>query len=956
MATKKYKQKLIKHRICSVARIIACVSFVVLTIIGVSSLVKAMSLESVEHQNGIPSSWKIASLGNPEAITVPISYWDQRQDDCSNENRQFEWTICQYWTAGALQGVVKDTLGSDGLPIPAYTNSTDAWAANHDVFTANVTGHDPVQSSDNFYRWFHNTSVSQQYDRKITFNRIGNNTYQYTGGTQTGQNVFPLDDVNFSNGDSASESGHSDDGKQHNFHFTAHLSIPVKIAADGSELFEFSGDDDVWVFLNGKLVLDIGGLHEALNGNFRINADGTITSYVQNVNDVSDREKLGKPGVWAYNYVNQLNEHNRKTYSDRTKTFDIGLKAGDVVNLDFFYAERSTTASNTKITISNMEWPISADSNVDGKIVGKLEDTNSNLVQYTTSITNRDPQFAMQLERMSVYLRDESKATDKDGNEQTFTNAGFIPLSNNTLSYTTTPDDESSWKPIEITPPMNSESGFTFNTPLTINPSGQAGDTIYFRYLADTSEYSGTISNRTSYYTNTDGVAGVTYDSTSLPYTGKTSIDDGGEEQPQNYQLNIEYQIDYEGQDPDPSITTPPSVHKELPNGESYSIPSPIIDGFTPDKSTVSGTIENSDANWVVIYKKKPVETPEKYKLTIHYVKTDGTEAFPDHVSEHNPEENITFPSPELPNYTRNPESVTVTVTDHDIEEYVYYTPIAIKHTVTVHYVYSDGATAFEDYIGEYAEGERFSINSPDKANYRKDIAVVSGVMSDHDRVFTVTYTPSSTPVGPTDPVDPTPDPTPTPTPDPDPTPTPNPSPSPTPDPDPDPSIPTEPTTPITPNIPEDNDELIPSIPVLGGDGDELIYLAPLGEVAFVPNTGVISEYIAPIFEQYFAEVVLSQTFVAVALLIFAGSFATYFSLRKYLDMNLAPATNYTKKTMPKSVANSKTARDMKRNAQKASIKSTKTSTKARKTSTKSPTKAAKSTRARKTSTSKTKK
>lgn len=96
MPTKKARQKLMKHRACIAARAVACASFLILTIIAVSSLVRAMSLEAIANEHGVPASWETASLGNPDTITVPISYWDQRQDDCNDPNRQFEWVICNY--------------------------------------------------------------------------------------------------------------------------------------------------------------------------------------------------------------------------------------------------------------------------------------------------------------------------------------------------------------------------------------------------------------------------------------------------------------------------------------------------------------------------------------------------------------------------------------------------------------------------------------------------------------------------------------------------------------------------------------------------------------------------------------------------------------------------------------------------------------------------------------------
>ncbi len=893
MPKERIKQKLMKHRICSVARIIACASFLMLTIIGVSSLVRAMSLESIEHQNGIPSSWKIASLGNPDTITVPISYWDQRQDSCEDQNRQFEWTMCDYWTTGALQGVVRDTLGADGLPVPTYTNSTEAWAANRDVFTANVTGHNPVQPSDNFYRWFHETSVSKQYDREITFKRIGNNSYTYGG-----QNIYPLDNIDFSKDDPASQSAqHSEDRMRHNFHFTAHLSVPIKVAADGTEIFEFSGDDDVWVFLNGKLVLDIGGLHEALQGNFKINTDGTITSFVQKVNDVSGRAKLGNPG--SYNYVNNLSNHNRATYKDQTKTFDIGLEAGDIVNLDFFYAERSTTAANTRITISNMQWPISAGSEVSGTIQGKVDNTEKNLIEYVTSVSNRDPRFSLRLDRIASYIYDESSATNADGQTETFTNSGFIPLSETTLYYSDTLENPD-WQPVAISAPLNSLDGFLLQEPIIMNPSGQAGDTLYFRFFAETSEYTGNITNRTSFYTDLNGDAGVTYDHDTLAYTGKTTTGDVKPVEPpvQQYQLSITYRV--EADESDTEVPNAPAPITEThDNGYAYSIESPEIPGYEPNFKIVEGVIDGSDVEREVVYHKKPEEKPAQHTVTIHYVKTDGSPAFPDHVELVEAGSNVSIPSQPLEKHTHEPEIIEIENIQGDEERTVIYTPIREEHTVTIHYVYENGAQAQDDYVGTYLEGEKFSVTSPVIEGYYRDIAVVSGTMADSDREFTVTYTMIDDPVGP-DPIIPD-------------------------EPDPDPEVPDEPEpdpeTPgrPTPSRPSEDDVLIPSLPVTPNEDDELTYTGPLGEVAYVPNTGIVSDFLSPVFDQYFADIILSQGFVLTVLLIFAGSFSTYFSLRKYLHLAVSPAANRTVKKMPKTIANSRTAKTMQKNAKKTS-------------------------------------
>jgi fibro-slime domain-containing protein len=305
-----------------------------------------------QREDGYACTDNAADLGN--VLNLPVIF-----RDFPSTNPQFEVDpgdpAFDFRTANmVLEQLDCFTVGAGALAHPeckpafnpAFTFDPDgAGAVTARAWTldgrkpANAGGAAPLNTaaiSDAFRDWYTDSAQSVRVIDTLPLALQPDGSFQFSASLLSvpPTQFFPID------GRGGNQSSDAGGGVLHNFHFTSEVRQWFEFT--GGELLQFTGDDDVWVFVNGQLTVDLGGIHSEISGSIELSNTGQNSTLVI-------QETPGGPLVQSF--------------------IDVPVSTTSVNEIVVFQAERHVTASNYTLTLEGFNAPVTTCQSVCGNSV-----------------------------------------------------------------------------------------------------------------------------------------------------------------------------------------------------------------------------------------------------------------------------------------------------------------------------------------------------------------------------------------------------------------------------------------------------------------------------------------------------------------------------------------------------------------------------------------------------------
>ncbi len=238
-----------------------------------------------------------SSMNPPAQLNLKVTYRDFVSFPVNGSTRHPDFEA--FWGDDVTPLLVKPMLGATGKPV------MDGRCVAPGQTVMCPKGQE-LTTQANFDQWYRDVPAANiTIPGTLLLPRLGNGSYVYDSANL---GFYPIDKKGWTaapikENNATAEAG-VNDGLMHNFGFTTEIRYFFQYR--GGESLTFSGDDDVWIFINRRLALDLGGLHPPLE----------------------------------------------RTLVVDTSAAALGLALGGLYEITLFHAERHTAGSNFKLTLT----------------------------------------------------------------------------------------------------------------------------------------------------------------------------------------------------------------------------------------------------------------------------------------------------------------------------------------------------------------------------------------------------------------------------------------------------------------------------------------------------------------------------------------------------------------------------------------------------------------------------